>query len=248
MPSYNSSKYIAKSIDSIINQTYTNWELLITDDCSTDNTCEIVERYATVDKRIKLFILEKNTGAGLARNNSIKESKGRYIAFCDSDDKWKSDKLETQLKFMREKNVEISYSSYLLCDENDNVSGIVVAPSQVTYMDIIRNDYIGFLTCIYDTNRIGKIYMPTLRKRQDWAWKILLMKKCPTAYGIKDPLAYYRVRSDSLSSRKKSLINYNIAVYRQILGYSNIKAWLIFLSVFMPHYFLKKCILKLINK
>ena len=94
MPSYNSSKYIAKTIDSIINQSYTNWELLITDDCSTDNTCEIIKEYTAYNQRIKLFTFLENKGAGVARNKSIKEAKGRYIAFCDSDDRWKPEKLE----------------------------------------------------------------------------------------------------------------------------------------------------------
>ena len=101
MPSYNSSKYIAKTIDSIINQSYTNWELLITDDCSTDNTCEIIKEYTAYNQRIKLFTFLENKGAGVARNKSIKEAKGRYIAFCDSDDRWKPEKLEVQLRFMK---------------------------------------------------------------------------------------------------------------------------------------------------
>lgn len=247
MPSYNSSKYIAKSIDSIINQSYRNWELLITDDCSTDDTCNIVRKYSEVDKRIKLFVLEQNRGAGIARNNSIKEAKGRFIAFCDSDDRWKPDKLEIQLKFMSEKQVEICFTSYLLCNENDNVFGIVVAPFRITYRDIIRNDYIGFSTCIYDTNRIGKIYMPTLRKRQDWAWKILLMKKCSIAYGLKETLAYYKVREGSLSNKKMNLIQYNVAVYKQVLKYNAVFAWIMFVCVFLPHYFMKKALFKLIN-
>lgn len=248
MPSYNSSEYIARSIDSIINQSYTNWELLITDDCSTDNTCEIVERYVATDSRIRLFVLDENKGAGVARNNSIKESKGQFIAFCDSDDRWKPEKLEIQLNFMNKRKVEVCYSSYLRCDENDEILGIVVAPSKISYADIIRNDYIGFLTCIYDTSKIGKIYMPTLRKRQDWAWKILLMKKCPEAYGIKDTLAYYRVRKNSLSNKKMNLIYYNVAVYRQILQYNIVRAWLTFLGIFLPHYFIKRCISKIIDR
>ena len=184
MPSYNSSGYIAQSIDSIINQSYTNWELLITDDCSTDNTCEIVERYAARDSRIKLFALEENKGAGIARNNSIKEARGRYIAFCDSDDCWLPDKLKIQIELMACTGAEICYGSYLTCDENNVNTGIVVAYKQITYKEICRDDSIGFLTCIYDTQRLGKVYLPELRKRQDWGWKIKLMKHCPIAYGI----------------------------------------------------------------
>lgn len=248
MASYNSSKFISRTIDSIIHQTYVNWELLITDDCSTDDTRNIIGNYIARDKRIKLFNLNINSGAGVARNNSIKAANGRYIAFCDSDDCWKPEKLEQQLKFMSQRNIEICYSSYLKCDENDNVFGIVVAPSKITYKDIIRNDYIGFLTCIYDASRIGKIYMPTLRKRQDWAWKIMLMKKCPIAFGIKDTLAYYRIRKESLSNKKLSLVKYNVEVYKQVLKYHPIRAWTIFVCVFLPHYFFKKIVSNTVNR
>lgn len=248
MPSYNSSHFISRTIDSIINQSYTNWELLITDDCSTDNSYEIIKNYAEQDNRIKLFTLEMNQGAGVARNKSIMEACGRFIAFCDSDDRWKPEKLETQLNFMASNQVEICYSSYLKCDEKDNILGIVVANRKISYKKITRNDYIGFLTCIYDTQKIGKIYMPLLRKRQDWGMKILLMQKCPKAYGIIDVLAYYRIREGSLSRNKLKLIKYNVLVYKTVLKYNTIKSWLIFLFVFTPNFFLKELPLKLVNR
>ena len=113
-PSYNSSSFIAETIESILSQTYLNWELLITDDCSTDRSVEIIERYIQRDSRIKLFRLEKNCGAGVCRNRSISEAKGRFIAFCDSDDRWRPEKLEKQLAFMREKDCALSYTSYRL--------------------------------------------------------------------------------------------------------------------------------------
>lgn len=248
MPSYNSSGYIAQSIDSIINQSYTNWELLITDDCSTDNTCEIVERYAARDSRIKLFALEENKGAGIARNNSIKEARGRYIAFCDSDDCWLPDKLKIQIELMACTGAEICYGSYLTCDENNVNTGIVVAYKQITYKEICRDDSIGFLTCIYDTQRLGKVYLPELRKRQDWGWKIKLMKYCPIAYGIIKPIAVYRVRKGSLSNNKMKLIKYNVRVYHDILGLPLWLSWLKFLFHFMPWYIAKRIRLKIINQ
>jgi len=116
-PSYNSSSFIAETIESILSQTYLNWELLITDDCSTDRSVEIIERYIQRDSRIKLFRLEKNCGAGVCRNRSISEAKGRFIAFCDSDDRWCPEKLEKQLAFMRGKDCALSYTSYMTCDE-----------------------------------------------------------------------------------------------------------------------------------
>lgn len=248
MPSYNSSKYIAESIDSIINQSYTNWELLITDDCSTDNTCEIVKKYAETDNRIRLFVLDKNRGAGVARNNSIKEARGRYIAFCDSDDRWLPDKLQLQVELIKQTKVEICYGSYLTCDENDVDTGIVVAYKQITYKEICRDDSIGFLTCIYDTQRLGKVFLPELRKRQDWGWKIKLMKQSPIAYGIIKPVAIYRVRKDSLSNNKVKLIKYNVQVYHDILGLPIWVSWLKFLFHFMPWYIAKRIRIKIINQ
>lgn len=246
-PSYNCAQFISETIDSILNQTYQNWELLITDDCSTDETCRIIEEYVSKDKRIKLFKLGKNSGAGIARNNSIKEATGRFIAFCDSDDRWKAEKLQLQLDFMHEKAIDVCYSSYLTCDEYGNNTGIVICPYKVGYKDILFDDSIGCLTCIYDAEKIGKIYMPAIRKRQDWAMKILLLKKSRSALGIKDTLAYYRVRTGSLSNNKINLVKYNVKVYKDVLKMSLPVAWLFFLFVFMPHYFLKKVRIRIMN-
>lgn len=247
MPTYNSAQYVSESIKSIISQSYENWELLITDDCSTDDTMSIISAFSKQDNRIKIFKTPQNEGAGIARNKSIHEACGRFIAFCDSDDIWKSEKLSTQLSFMAANNVDICYSSYIECDEDGKPTGIVVAPSKVTYSDILRNDYIGFLTMIYDTKKIGKILMPSLRKRQDWGMKILLFQKVPIAYGVMDTLAYYRVRHDSLSRNKFHLIKYNIGVYESVLKYSKVRAWAMFLFQFMPHYILKKMRMRITN-
>ncbi len=246
-PSYNSARFIGETIQSIMAQTYTYWELLITDDCSTDDTCQIVEQYARADSRIKLFRLSSNSGAGIARNNSIREANGRFIAFCDSDDSWKPEKLEHQLDFMIGKGVEVCYSSYLKLDEDGNSLGVVVAKKSVTYREILCNDWMGFLTCIYDASRIGKVYLPSLRKRQDWAWKILLMQKCSRAYAVLDVLAYYRIRSGSLSRKKWKLVTYNVQVYRCVLNYGVLRAWMMFLCVFFPHYLLKLCRQRIID-
>lgn len=248
MPSYNSAEFIGYSIDSIVSQTYTNWELLITDDCSTDDTVEIVKSYAAKDDRIKLFELESNQGAGASRNRSIQESKGRYISFCDSDDWWKPEKLEVQLKFMKEQNVEVCYSSYIDFFDDVGKKNIVVAKRSLSYKDMTHNDYIGFLTLIYDTKRVGRVYLPLMKKRQDWAMKLLLIQQIGRAYGIIEPLAYYRLRSNSLSRSKFGLIRYNLLVYTDILKYNKLKSYFILLFIFMPKYFYKKALQKLINQ
>lgn len=247
-PSYNCAEYIAETIESIQAQTYTNWELLITDDCSSDDSCEIISRYAEADTRIRLLRLEKNSGAGVARNNSITNASGRFIAFCDSDDRWLPEKLERQLDFMAKTGKKVCYSSYYTCDENGTNTGLVVAYKTINYKEIRRDDSIGFLTCIYDTEGVGKIYLPALRKRQDWGMKIMLMQKCREAVGIIEPLAIYRLRSGSLSGDKRKLVKYNVMVYREVLHYNFVHAWLKFLFDFMPHYIAKRLRLKIINQ
>lgn len=238
-PSYNSSLYIEATIQSILAQTYSNWELLITDDCSVDDTTDIVNRYVQQDKRIKLFCLEKNSGAGIARNNSIKEARGHYIAFCDSDDRWLPEKLEQQIAFMEQKNVAFSYTSYYESLEDDRKLWLIDCNLTMNYHDFLRGS-VGCLTVVYDVGILGKVYMPEIRKRQDWALWLLLVKQCSCALGIQQPLAIYRLRENSISSNKWKLVKYNLNVYKEILHFSTIKSWFIFLFLFMPSYFYKK--------
>ena len=246
-PVYNSEQFIGQMIESILVQQYINWELLITDDCSSDHSWEIIQAYVKKDSRIKAFQLSKNSGAGVARNNSIKHAQGRYIAFCDSDDWWDPKKLQVQIAFMTKNSISICYSSYYTCNERNDVTGLVVSYKKISYKHIIKDDSIGFLTCIYDVQSIGKVYMPSIRRRQDWALKIKLMQKNPVAYGLVEPLAYYRIHSGSLSNNKFRLIKYNVQVYREILKYNVLKAWFVFFMVFVPNYILKKLRLRIIN-
>lgn len=246
-PTYNSAMFIAETIESIIAQLYSNWELLITDDCSNDDTCSIIERYAITDSRIKLFRLATNSGAGAARNLSIREARGRYIAFCDSDDRWYPDKLEKQLAFMAEKNCGLSYTSYITCNEEGKNTGIVVCRKKETLFSVKCDNGIGCLTVIYDTNKAGKKEMPLLRKRQDWGLWLKVLSECRVAYGMKEPLSIYRIRNNSLSREKLSLIKYNLAVYKTVLGWSSVKANLFFILVFIPTYILNRIRNYLIN-
>lgn len=247
MPTYNSAEFVAESIEAIIGQTHGNWELLITDDCSNDNTREIVAGFAQRDSRIRLLMLEKNSGAGVARNNSIREATGDYIAFCDSDDVWKPEKLKIQLSYMRKHDVDVCYGSYLIQDEDGNITGVNICKRITTEVIIKRDNTMGNLTVIYNSQKLGKVYFPTIRKRQDWALNIMLLKMCKEAHGIIDPIAYYRVRSGSISRNKKSLMKYNVQVYKEILGYNTIMAWIRFCFVFMPSHLFKLLRLRLMN-
>lgn len=247
-PSFNCAEFIEKTIKSISVQTYRNWELLITDDCSTDNSCEIIERFASEDSRIKLYRLSHNSGAGIARNNSIEKASGRFIAFCDSDDRWYPDKLEKQLEYMDLSQCAMSHTSYMICDDRDMTTGIVVCRKKESLKSMRRDDKMGFLTVIYDTSQIGKIYMPPLRKRQDWAFKLKVLQKCHYSYGMKEPLAYYRKRAGSISSKKRNLIKYNIAVLREVFGWSLLRANLYFYLIFMPTHLKKLLFLRQVNR
>lgn len=247
-PSYNCSEFVSETIESILAQTYTNWELIITDDCSTDNSCDIIGEYAAKDNRIKLLKLEKNSGAGVARNTSIEAAQGRFIAFCDSDDRWYPEKLEKQLFYMDAKDCAMSHTSYMLCNEDDYIKGIVVCRKRESLHTMCKDDKMGFLTVIYNADKLGKVYMPALRKRQDWALKLKILKECEYSYGMKEPLAYYRKREGSISNNKRSLVKYNIAVYKEILGWSSIKSNMYFYFCFMPTHLKKLLFLKYLNR
>lgn len=237
MPTYNNTRHLAESIESVLGQTYSNIELLITDDHSTNSdVISIIKAYANRDSRVRPFYLDVNQGPGVARNNSIKEARGRYIAFCDCDDRWFSNKLEKQIAFMKERKCTLCYSSYLECNENNEICGIVVAPEHISLNDLKRDNKIGCLTAIYDTKSYGKFYMPTIRKRQDWALFLNILKECQHAYALTEPLAYYRHSDESVSSKKFKLIKYNAKVYKQVFGYNTLEAYAYLLFVFMPTY------------
>jgi teichuronic acid biosynthesis glycosyltransferase TuaG len=216
MPSYNSSKTITQSINSILSQTYTNWELLITDDKSTDDSIDIISRYAAKDQRIKFFQNDENLGAGGSRNRSIKEAFGRYIAFLDSDDLWYSKKLEVQINFMLANNVSLSYTWYQkFSDEGDG--GVVKPQLVVSYQDLLYSNVIGCLTAIYDVEKLGKRYMPLIRKRQDMGLWLDILKDIDFAKAVPQILAKYRVDS-GMSQNKLSILKWQWAFYRNVVG------------------------------
>ena len=243
MPTYNTPQaHLRQSIESILNQTYPYFELLITDDCSSDAcTLETIRHYASIDKRVKPHFFSQNQGAGCARNNAISRAEGRYITFCDSDDSWLPYKLEEQLAFMDSKDCALSCAAYIVCDENYKEIGINIPPRKITYAMLKRDNKVGCLTAMYDTKKLGRKYlMPTLRKRQDWGLFLQIVKACGCCHVYaQKPLAKYCTHDNSVSSDKLSLVKYNIAVYRTVLGFNPIKAYLYFCLFFMPTYLSK---------
>jgi glycosyltransferase involved in cell wall biosynthesis len=241
MPTYNTGRFLSESIDSILNQTHKNLELLITDDGSDDElTLQILKQYAEKDSRVNVLYLQGNNGPGIARNKSIERAQGRYIAFCDSDDRWFPEKLEKQIRHMAKHDCAICSSSYLVCNEKNELRGINISPSHITYSMLKRDNKIGCLTAIYDIQRLGrKYYMPAIRKRQDWALFLNILRDCQICFCLKEPLAYYRQRRNSVSSDKISLIKYNANVYETVLGHSKFVAYLYLFFQFLPSYYLK---------
>ncbi len=215
-PSHNSAPFIRETLDAILAQTYTDWELLVTDDASTDDTCRIVEEYSTKDQRITLFRLKKNGGAAVARNESIKHATGRFIAFCDSDDTWTPDKLEKQIAFMTENDLAFTFAPYHIIDEEGNHLDTTQTRNEVNYNDLLLTCDIGCLTAMYDTQKVGKVYMPLIRKRQDYALWLKILKTIDYAYSYPEPLGYYRLRKHSISSNKFKAIWYIWKVYRKV--------------------------------
>lgn len=240
MPSYNSEKFIKASIDSVLNQSYQNWELLITDDGSTDNSKEIINEYVLLDFRIQLFSI-KNQGAAVARNNSIKQAKGNFIAFLDSDDIWLSKKLEKQIYFMKQNKIALSYTAYEKINETgEKLNDFVKAPLKLKYTDNLYANYIGCLTAIYDANELGKIYMPLIRKRQDYALWLSILKKIPYAMGLDENLALYRVREQSISSSKIEMLKWNWKLFYKIEKLGLIKSCFYLISNIFVKILLKK--------
>lgn len=238
-PTYNSQEHIGKTIESIQAQTYGNWELLITDDYSTDATVDIIYSFQKNDSRIKLYRLKKNQGPGVARNNSIKQSSGRFIAFCDSDDQWRAKKLEKQISFMKNNKLAFSCTTYEVIDETGKKIRIDKPPKQLNYKLMLYNNYVGCLTVIYDTNILGKQYMPKIRKRQDWVLWLKIFQKIGQTQALDENLAIYLDRSTSISSNKLIMFKYNWMVYRNELGFNIIKSF-VFLIIFTFFYVKKR--------
>lgn len=233
-PSYNSAKYIGKTIDSILSQSYENLELIIVDDCSSDDSLAVIKNYIKNDSRVKLYRLSKNSGAAVARNTGIQHAQGKFIAFLDSDDTWDSDKLEKQIEFMLTNDYAFTYTAYHKINENGEYLSKVNIPVKTSYDGLLKTCVIGCLTAIYDAEKLGKITFPLIRKRQDFALWLQILKKIPFAYGLDEDLASYTVRNDSISANKFKAAQYNWHLYRHIEKLSLIQS-----VYYFSHYMIK---------
>jgi len=215
-PAYNAQAYLEEAILSVIVQSYENWEMIIVDDASGDRTAEIAEMYARKEARIRVIKLTENSGAAIARNRAIEAAKGRYIAFLDADDCWLPHKLETQITFMHSHALAFTYSAYVLIDEKGETQGEFIPKAEICYDDLLKTCDIGCLTAIYDTKAVGKVTMPLLRRRQDYAAWLHIFRKIGCSKGVLEPLARYRLRGDSISSNKIKAAYYQWRVYREV--------------------------------
>ncbi len=232
-PLYKCENFIEETIKCVIGQTYKKWEMLLIDDCTPDNSSEIVKKYSQIDNRIKYFKLDENSGAAIARNRGLKEAKGRFIAYLDADDLWKKDKLEKQIKFMIENNYAFTCTDYeKINEEGNSLNKIVRIPRKVNYNLFLRNTIIQTVGVIVDTKKTGKelLVMPNIRRRQDAATWCQLLKSGYDCYEVPENLSYYRVVNNSLSSNKIKAIKGTWFLYRKIEKLSLLKSCICFIG------------------
>jgi len=224
-PTYNCGRFIGQTIQSVIDQTYQNWEMIIVDDCSCDNTKALVEEYIKKDSRIKYYKLDTNSGAAVARTTAMKLAKGSYMAFLDSDDIWVSDKLERQLKWMQDNDYAFSSTAYEQIDEEGNsLNKTFKAIKKTGYNRLLLDCPVGNSTVMYNVSKLGKFEVPDIRKRNDDALWLQMLKKEKYIWGMNEVLMKYRVRQNSVSSNKLSLIKYHWKLYREIEHLSVIRS------------------------
>ena len=224
VPVYNVEKYICETIECVRKQTFANWELLLVEDCSKDNTVAVIQEYLekVKDERVRLIRQEKNNGAARSRNRGLKEAKGRYIAYLDADDLWVPEKLAKELAFMEDKQAAFAFTGYEFADENGKGLGKVVrVPETLTYKEALKNTTIFTTTVMFDTEKIDKnlLEMPII-KSEDTAlwWKVL--RSGYVAYGLDENLVSYRRVGKSLSSNKLEAMRRIWNLYRKAEGMS----------------------------
>ncbi|WP_060983145.1 glycosyltransferase family 2 protein [Vibrio splendidus] len=215
-PIYNAEKFLNDTLESISAQNYTDWEAILINDNSNDASLKIALSFAQRDSRFKVINRHESGGAAKARNDGIRQAKGRYIAFLDSDDVWLSDKLHTQISYMKCNDVAFSFTSYKFLTENGVAKKEVKAPERITYTQLLKGNVIACLTAVYDTDKLGKVFMPDILKRQDFGLWLKITKMGVVGHGIQTPLAYYRLREGSISSAKFNTMLYTWRLYREV--------------------------------
>lgn len=228
MPCYNAQDYIEEAIRSVIQQHYKNWELIIINDRSSDNSQEIIERYQAKNIRIISLQNSNNIGAAQSRNRGVVLARGEYIAFLDSDDVWLEEKLSKQVALMQKNHIALCYSAYDVIDAQGVKTSTFHVPSRLSYSDILKTSTIGTLTTIYNAKTLGKYYFEEMG-HEDYVMKLQLLKRVAYAQGIDEPLAKYRVHTKSLSRNKFHAAQWQWKIYREVEQLSLVKSIYYFL-------------------
>lgn len=225
-PNYNGARFVEQTIKSVLAQTYNNWEMLIQDDCSTDNSMEILIQWAAKDSRIKVERNAQNAGAAVTRNNAIKRSEGHFLAFLDSDDIWLPEKLEKQLDFMIDNNCDFSFARYEHIDEDGKSLGEQAnVTKHLTYRKLMLHCWPGCLTVMFKQNQTNKVYCGDVKKNNDTALFLQAIKTCKNSMGLDECLALYRIRNGSISRNKWKIIQPFVKVIHDFEGKSLIWAY-----------------------
>jgi len=216
-PCHNGSKFIGQSINSVFQQTFLDWELLIVDDCSTDDSLEVIYLLVGNNSKVKVIPLKEKVGAAEARNIALRNAHGRYIAFLDSDDIWSPNKLERQLTFMVSNDYSFSYTAYgLMNEDGKRLNKTINVPKKIGYHEYLKNTIIGCLTVIIDKQKVGPFEMPNIKSSHDMALWLHILKKGFIAYGLNEELAFYRIVSNSNTAKKTKAALDVWYVYRRI--------------------------------
>ncbi len=243
MPSYNSEKYISNTIQSVLNQTFRNFELIIIDDESVDSSPKIIEKFAKSDERIIFLKNKKNLGVSVTRNIGLKQSRGRYIAFIDSDDEWFQEKLEKQINILESmKNVALVYSSYQIIDENDGVVKEKLVPKNVTFDNLLKENFICLSSICFDRRVLKDNFMSAKYFHEDFCFLLNGLRNNCIYYGISQVLTKYRVSRYGRSHNKKNAAFYRWLIYRKFLNLNLVESAYYFIWYFIngiKKYYLK---------
>lgn len=238
-PVYNSALYLRETADSVIGQTYNDWEWILVDDCSSDDSWEIMQSLTKIDNRIKIYKNSTNLKSGKTRNFAIKEATGRFIAFLDSDDIWNKDKLAIQIQFMIENEYYFTHTSYgYINAQSQKIKSTFHVSKIVDYKHLLKRTEISCLTAIYDSSKIGKFYMSNHDRKQDYALWLAILKSGVNSYGIDKELAYYRQTEGSATSKKHKLVFKHVKFLMETQNFSLIKA-MYYTSYWMANGFIR---------
>lgn len=225
LPMYNAKITLNDTLESVFSQSYNNWEVIIVDDCSTDNSYEYARSFTNIDKRIKLYKLERNSGPGAATKYGFEKSTGGFIAFLDSDDIWLKDKLKIQLEYMIKNDIEFVCSDYEQIDiDNKPLNKVIKCKIKANYQEVLRTCPIGSSSVIITASLLSKVDIPIIRKNNDYALWLRILKKYENIYGIQKILMLYRVWPQSISYNKFKKIKYFWKVYREYENISIIRS------------------------